>query len=140
MDINFDSITKLVLSVCVTIIHYLFGSGSTAITMLITFVLLDYITGVMSAIYTKQLSSEIGAKGIIKKVAIFIVVALCNILDVAFNLQGVFVTAMITVYCANEGLSILENCAKMGVQIPKKVYDVLKQLKKEDKDNENRDK
>ena len=108
---------------------------------LIAFVAADYITGVMCAIIDKKLSSEVGFKGIFKKVLIFILVGVANILDVQVIGSGcVLRTAVIFFYISNEGVSLLENAGHLGLPIPTKLKDVLEQLhdraEKEDEKNE----
>lgn len=108
---------------------------------LIAFVLLDYITGVICAIVGKNLCSNIGAKGILKKILIFVLVGVGHILDT--NILGfvgnpdgsVLRTAVIFFYLSNEGISILENAAHIGLPIPEKLKDVLKQLHGRDDTN-----
>ena len=103
---------------------------------LITFVVIDYITGVLCSIIDKNLCSKIGAKGIFKKVFIFVLVGVGHVLDT--NVLGVvgntdanvLRTAVIFFYLSNEGISILENAAHIGLPIPEKLKDVLKQLHK----------
>lgn len=96
---------------------------------LIAFIVIDYLTGIMCAIIDKKLSSEIGAKGIFKKVLIFTLVGVANILDVYVIKGGsVLRTAVIFFYLSNEGVSILENSAHLGLPIPEKLKEVLKQL------------
>jgi len=97
---------------------------------LIAFVAVDYITGVLRAIVEKQLSSRIGAHGIAKKVAIFLVVGIGHLID--FYLLGSdgapLRTAVIFFYIANEGVSLLENATAIGLPVPDKLKDVLAQL------------
>lgn len=102
---------------------------------LVAFVVIDYITGVMLATLEKRLSSEIGAKGIFKKVLIFALVGIGHIVDSHIIGDGSVVrTAVIFFYLSNEGISILENSSKIGLPIPEKLKDVLFQLReKEDK-------
>ena len=96
---------------------------------LIVFVILDYITGVLCAIADRRLSSAVGFKGICRKVLIFALVGIANILDVHVIGTGCVVrTATIFFYISNEGVSILENAANLGLPVPKKVKEVLKQL------------
>ena len=103
---------------------------------LITFVVIDYLTGVMLAILEKRLSSEVGARGIFKKVLIFALVAVGHIIDTQVISNGSAVrTAVIFFYLSNEGISILENAAKIGLPIPEKLKLVLDQLNKEEKIN-----
>ena len=96
---------------------------------LIAFTVIDYITGVMCAITDKNLSSSIGFKGICRKVLIFTLVGIGNIVDVYVLVQGgVLRTAVIFFYLSNEGVSILENSAHLGLPIPEKLKEVLEQL------------
>jgi len=96
---------------------------------LIAFVIIDYITGVMVGITQKKLSSEIGFKGILKKVLIFCLVGVGSIVDTKILCEGNAIrTAVVFFYCSNEGVSILENVAKIGLPIPQKLKDVLEQL------------
>ena len=96
---------------------------------LIAFVVIDYATGVLCAIADKNLSSEVGFKGICRKVLIFTLVGIGNILDVyVLGEAGVLRTAVIFFYLSNEGVSLLENSAHLGLPIPEKLKDVLAQL------------
>ncbi len=96
---------------------------------LIVFVVIDYLTGVMCAVLDKKLSSEIGAKGIFKKVLIFALVGVGHILDeLVLGGDGVIRTAVVFFYLSNEGVSILENAAHIGLPVPQKLKDVLEQL------------
>ena len=96
---------------------------------LIAFVAIDYITGVMCAVIDHRLSSEIGFKGIFKKVLIFLLVGVANILDVQVIGTGcVLRTAVIFFYISNEGVSLLENAAYLGLPVPEKIKTVLEQL------------
>ena len=102
---------------------------------LIIFIVMDYLTGVMVAILEKRLSSEIGFKGICKKILIFVLVALANIIDVYVMKCGAAVrTSVIFFYLANEGISILENVSKTGLPVPEKLRKILDQLNEEDVD------
>ncbi|WP_127837239.1 phage holin family protein [Clostridium prolinivorans] len=103
---------------------------------LITFVVIDYVTGLMVAVLERKLSSEVGFRGIFKKVLIFVMVGIGNIIDVHLIKNGSAIrTAVIFFYVSNEGISIIENSAKIGLPIPEKLKDVLKQLNKEDEIN-----
>ena len=96
---------------------------------LIAFTVIDYITGVMCAISDKNLSSAVGFKGICRKVLIFTMVGIGNIVDVyVLGEGGVLRTAVIFFYLSNEGVSILENSAHLGLPIPEKLKEVLEQL------------
>lgn len=96
---------------------------------LVAFVTIDYITGVMCAVIDHNLSSEIGAKGIFKKVIIFLLVGIGHIIDAQVIGNGsVLRTAVIFFYISNEGVSLVENAAHLGLPIPEKLKDVLEQL------------
>lgn len=115
---------------------YFLGGWDGFLYALIAFVVIDYLTGVMSAIIKKELSSEIGARGIFKKVLIFILVGIGNIIDSNLIGNGSAIrTAVIFFYLSNEGISILENVAVIGLPIPEKLKVVLEQLSKGEKNN-----
>lgn len=96
---------------------------------LIAFVAIDYVTGVMCAIVDKNLSSSIGFKGICRKVLIFLLVGITHLMDINIIGSGsVLRTAAIFFYLSNEGVSILENSTHLGLPVPKKLQDILKQL------------
>lgn len=113
---------------------------------LITFVVIDYITGVLCAIIDKNLCSKIGAKGIFKKVLIFVLVGVGHVLDsnvlgVAGNPNAsILRTAVIFFYLSNEGISILENATHIGLPIPEKLRTVLKQLHNREENESQEDK
>mgnify|MGYP003609241347 CR=1 FL=1 len=99
---------------------------------LIVFVVIDYITGVMKAVAEKKLSSEVGFKGICRKVAIFCLVGVGHILDTKIIQTGSALrTAVIFFYLSNEGISIVENVAILGLPVPKKLLNALEQLNDE---------
>lgn len=126
-----DALKNIIAAVC-ALFGYLFGAFDGMITALITLIVLDYITGIIAAVAEKKLSSEVGARGIAKKVIMLLVVAVANVADRNIIGEGNVlrsVTAMF--YIANEGISLLENGARLGVPMPKKLIDVLAQLKKE---------
>ena len=124
---------------------YFLGGCDGLLYALIAFVVIDYITGVMCAIYDKNLSSSIGFKGICKKVLIFLMVGIGHILDTkVIGTGSVLRTAFIFFYISDEGISLIENAAHLGLPIPQKLRDVLEQLHnraekedhKEDKEND----
>lgn len=116
---------------------YFLGGCDGLFYALVAFVVIDYMTGVMWAINNHTLSSEVGFKGICKKVLIFLLVGIANILDVYISGQGpILRTAVIFFYLSNEGISVLENASNLGLPIPKKVKDVLEQLNKDDESEE----
>lgn len=90
---------------------------------------IDYITGVMCAVADKNLSSEVGFKGICRKVLIFLLVGIANVLDVqVIGTGSVLRTAVIFFYISNEGVSLLENAAHLGLPVPEKIKIILEQL------------
>ena len=97
---------------------------------LVCFIVADYITGVASAIINKKMSSAVGFKGILRKVLILCIVGVANLLDVYVLKSGEMLRAMVIFfYIANEGLSILENVGECGLPIPKKIKEILAQLR-----------
>ena len=109
----------------------LMGGWDAAMKVLTVCMALDYITGVLSAIKEKKLSSSVGFWGLLRKGVIFLVVMLAAQLDAALGQEAVCRTAAILFYIANEAVSMTENAAKLGVPVPGKILDVLDQLKKE---------
>lgn len=108
---------------------YFLGGCDGLLYALIALVVIDYITGVMCAISNHTLSSEVGFKGICRKVLIFLLVGIANILDIHVIGSGSALrTAVIFFYISNEGVSLLENAAHLGLPIPEKIKVVLEQL------------
>ena len=108
---------------------YFLGGCDGLLIALVVFAITDYITGVMCAIADKKLSSEIGFKGICRKVIIFMLVGIAHVLDSNVIATGsVLRTAVIFFYLSNEGVSLLENAAHLGLPVPEKLKDVLEQL------------
>lgn len=108
---------------------YFLGGCDGLLFALLAFVVIDYITGVMCAIADKTLSSEVGFKGICRKVLIFLLVGIANILDVqVIGTGSILRTAVIFFYISNEGVSLLENTAHLGLPVPAKMKAVLEQL------------
>lgn len=117
-------------------IGYFLGGWDGFLYALVAFVVIDYVTGLMVAILNKKLSSEIGARGIFKKVLIFIMVGIGHTIDMYLIQNGSAIrTAVIFFYLSNEGISIIENAAVIGLPVPEKLKAVLGQLSKE-KNNE----
>lgn len=116
------------------LIGWYLGGIDGFIYALVAFVVMDYVTGLMAAMLEKKLSSEVGFRGIFKKVLIFILVGIAHVMDFYLIGNGSAIrTAVIFFYVANEGISILENVAHIGLPIPKKLRDILEQLRdKED--------
>lgn len=118
---------------------YFLGGCDGLLYALLAFVVIDYITGVMCAISDKALSSEVGFRGICRKVLIFLLVGIANILDVhVIGAGSVLRTAVIFFYISNEGVSLLENAAHLELPVPQKIKAVLEQLheRAEDDDKE----
>ena len=108
---------------------YFLGGCDGLLYALIAFVAIDYITGVMCAIIDRKLSSAVGFKGIFRKVLIFLLVGIANIIDVqVIGTGAVLRTAVIFFYISNEGVSLLENAGHLGLPIPEKIKTVLEQL------------
>lgn len=108
---------------------YFLGGSDGLLIALVMFVVMDYISGVMCAIADKTLSSAVGFKGICRKVLIFVLVGIANILDVqVIGTGSVLRTAIIFFYISNEGISLLENAGYLGLPIPEKIKTVLEQL------------
>ena len=111
---------------------YFLGGCDGLLYALLAFVAVDYVTGVMCAINDKTLSSEVGFRGICRKVLIFILVGIANILDVqVIGTGSVLRTAIIFFYISNEGISLLENAGRLELPIPEKLKLVLEQLHNE---------
>lgn len=100
---------------------------------LLVFVVVDYLTGLMAAYIQKKISSEVGFRGICRKVAIFCLVGIAHILDAQVIKTGsVLRTAIVFFYLSNEGISILENITVIGLPVPQKLKDVLEQIREKD--------
>lgn len=128
------NIIKAVFTAIGGYLGYLLGGHDSFLYALVAFVVIDYLTGIMLAIIRKELSSEIGFKGIFKKVMIFLMVAIGQTIDAHLIKNGATIrTAVIFFYISNEGISILENSANIGLPIPEKLKDILIQLKDGDK-------
>ncbi len=105
---------------------------------LLVFIVLDYLSGVMRAIYTKKLSSKIGAKGIIKKIGYIVLVVVVEILDILLKDNGYLRNIIIYMFIANEGISILENWSAMGIKVPDIIKDKFSNMKGGDDGEQNK--
>lgn len=114
------------------VLGFMYGEVNGLFWALIAFMATDYITGVVVAAINKQLSSAVGFKGLAKKLMILVFVSLGHIADM-YVLGGtpVAMSAVMLFYIANEGLSIIENAGNLGLPVPKKLKDIMVQLKKE---------
>ena len=129
MEFKISSIFTLI---C-TVLTYLFGGWDVALIVLITFMVIDYITGVSVAVINKTLNSETGAKGLLKKLSIIMMLIVGVLLDRLINDGAwVFRTLVAYFYIANEGISIVENLSLLGVPVPKKIKRILEQLQSDD--------
>lgn len=108
---------------------YLFGGWSLLLQILLAFVIIDYITGVIASSIEGKLSSQIGLKGIAKKVFIFVMVAVAHLVDTAIGDAHIFRDATIFFYLANEVISILENTGRVGLPVPEILQQAIEVLK-----------
>lgn len=123
---------RIISSSVLTTLIYLIGGFDISFQILMVVIVLDYFTGVAKAIYLKKLNSKIGFKGFLRKLMYLIIVILSVMLDKIVGDSGVIRSLVIYFFIANEGISILENVAKMKVPLPRKLIDVLEQLKDND--------
>ena len=131
-----NKIIQLITAIGAAVCGFLFGRMDGLMYALIAFMALDYLTGVLVAAAQKELSSKVGFKDIAKKVIILALVAVGHILDTHVLGGGAVCRSAVSgFYIANEGISILENAAELGLPLPKKLIDVLKQLR-DDNDKE----
>lgn len=127
---RFLEVLKYLVAIIGTMFTWLFGAWDLALTILIVFMVLDYCTGVLKGYVLKQLSSDVGLRGLARKAVILIVLIVAVCLDRLLNTgHWVFRTLVAYFYIANEGLSLIENCAALGAPVPQQVVDALAQLK-----------
>ena len=121
---------KFTVAIFGTMLTWLLGTWDMALKVLITFMIVDYVTGLIKGWYTKELSSDIGLKGIARKFLIVLVLIVAVLLDRLLS-QGtwVFRTLACYFYIANEGISILENIIVLGVPVPEQLKNALAQLR-----------
>ena len=125
-----DNIFKNIMAGICTVLSFLFGDMEGLMVALIALIILDYISGVIAAAVEKRLSSEVGAKGIAKKIFMLLIVALANIVDINVIGDGhVLKTVTVVFYICNECISLIENAGRIGVPVPKKLLDALEQLR-----------
>lgn len=131
---RWDELIKIIITIAGTIFTWLFGTWDTSLIVLVCFMILDYITGVIRAYINKTVSSDVGLKGIARKSVILIVLIVAVLLDRLLNAgTWVFRTLVAYFYISNEGISLLENCAGLGLPVPEKLQDALLQLKEGNK-------
>ncbi|MBW9219254.1 phage holin family protein [Anoxybacillus sp. ST70] len=133
---RFDIIYKTVAVTLGAVVGYLFGESTGLLLVLFWMVVVDYGTGMVAGYTEKTLSSKIGFKGIIKKVMIFVMVALAHLVDSALGTKNMFRDATIVFYMANELLSIFENAGRMGVPVPERLTQAVEVLKGKSKEAE----
>ena len=127
---NLLNYSKGVVAIVGTALTWLFGAWDTALMVLVCFMVLDYCTGVIRAFINKEVSSDVGLKGIARKAVILIVLIVAVLLDRLLNTgTWVFRTIVCYFYIANEGISLLENCAGLGLPVPESIQNALIQLK-----------
>ena len=119
---------KFACGIIAAIVSNIFRGLDALFTALMICIVVDYVTGILAAIYEKKLNSEIGFRGILKKIAILCIVVLAHELEIVVGVGGVRDLA-VGFYIANEGISILENCAKMNVPVARNLSNILEQLK-----------
>lgn len=125
---NILSAIKVGLTAVISWIGWLVGGYDTMMVTLLLFMCADYISGILCGISNKELSSEVGFKGIAKKIMILLLVGATNLLGQATGIEGLRYI-VISFYLANEGISIIENASILGLPVPQKIKDVLEQLK-----------
>lgn len=135
---NFVSYIKVIIGGVVTAVSGFIGGIDGIMYALIAFITLDYFTGVCVAAKQRKLSSEVGFWGLLKKFVIICIVGVANIIDTkVVGGQDIFRTAISLYYIGNEGVSIMENAAALGLPLPKQLVDMLIQLRdKNDKADE----
>ncbi|MBO5670265.1 MAG: phage holin family protein [Clostridia bacterium] len=132
-------VIKSISAILCGIAGFLWGELDGLMVALIAFICMDYITGLIVGAVQHRLNSQVGFIGLIRKALILIVVAVAHIIDTQIlgGESSVFRSAACGLYLANEGLSILENCGKLGVPYPKKLREILEQLRDKKEENEN---
>ena len=123
---------KKIMALFCTVISFLFGDIDGMFIALAALIVLDYISGVIAAVIEKRLSSAVGARGIAKKVFMLLIVALANIIDINVIGGHTLKTVTVVFYICNECISLIENAGRIGVPVPKKLLDVLEQLRDRD--------
>lgn len=127
---NIGNFIKLFIIFMSTYLGYIIGGFDIMLQTLIIFIIIDYVTGIISAICKKNLSSDIGFKGIFKKIITLLLVGIATRIEIILGIQEIRYV-VISFYLANEGLSILENSHNIGIPIPKKIVSVLEQFKED---------
>ncbi|MBS6261715.1 MAG: phage holin family protein [Clostridium sp.] len=126
---EFWNMIQLIITAMGGWLGYFLGGCDGLLIALVLFAVVDYLTGIMCAVVDQKLSSQVGFKGICRKVLIFLLVGIANIIDVqVIGTGSVIRTAVIFFYLSNEGVSILENAAHLGLPIPEALKAALAQI------------
>lgn len=136
---NLNHVLNTISAVISGVLAYVFGAPDAWMVGLVILVIIDYVTGLMKAYIAGQLCSKVGFKGIIKKMMYFAIVAVAVLVDNLTGAEGVLRVACIGFLIANEGVSILENCAAAGLPVPRMLVKVLGKLKDEGNEKEDDD-
>lgn len=132
---NSKTIFNSIFAVVGTFLTWIFGGWDLAIQILVSMMVIDYITGVIVAYINKEVDSRVGFRGICKKLLTMVILIVAVLLDRLFGQGWIFRTVTCYFFIANEGISILENIAKCGIPLPTKLMDKLIQLKEEGGNN-----
>mgnify|MGYP000846285169 CR=1 FL=1 len=124
-----ENIFKTIIAIGGGAASYFFGGWSSLLGVLLVFVVIDYISGVVAAAIEGKLNSAVGLRGIAKKVFIFVLVGIANLVDISLGDAHLFRDATIFFYLANELLSILENAGRIGLDIPEPIRQAVELLK-----------
>ena len=136
---RFDTIIKTLSGAVGAVVGFLYGEITGLFIAITALMALDYITGILCGIAAKALSSEVGFRGLVTKLMVLVIIAVGHLIDTYIIGTGsALMTAVILFFAANEGISILENAAKLGLPIPQKLRDILEQLRKDDDHDDNR--
>lgn len=128
-----NAVKSIIAALCVAG-GFLFGELDGPVKALAALITLDYVSGIAAAAAQKKLSGEVGAKGIAKKIFMLLIVAVANIVDINVIGEGhVLKSVTVIFYIANECISLIENAGRLGVPVPKKLIDVLAQLRNDKK-------
>ena len=130
------NIINIIAGTLLTGVTYFFGGWDMAMQTLVLVMAMDYVTGICKAIKQKNLNSKTGLLGILKKFGYLVIVALAVVIDRLAGDIGVVRTMVIYFFIANDGLSILENWGGIGLPLPKKLFELLEQLKKDNSGDE----
>ena len=132
MAIDWGRFARIVGAGVASICTFLFGAPDVWLMTLLAFIVIDYGSGVIAAYIRHELSSKVGFIGILKKTMYFFVVAVAHCVDAATGAGGVLQGIAVGFLIANEGISILENCARCGIPIPERLIRALEQIRGED--------